>query len=117
MGEAGVSSEAVAEYLPLVEGLARRFNGVAGAEFDDLVQEGLLKVFLLIRDSKPVSKTAVKNAMRDWVRMCGRRGYAVSMSEEAVSYYDSSAPGRRKAFWTDDAGSPQVAWGRFAEAT
>lgn len=106
----------MAEYLPRVQGLARRFNGVAGAEYDDLVQEGSLRVFILLRDGQPVSNTAIKNAMRDWVRVCGRRGYAVPMVEEAISRYESSAPGRQRAFWTDDEGSPQVAWGTFVEA-
>lgn len=114
--EAGVSNEAVAEHLSRVQRLARRFNGVAGAEYDDLVQEGLLKVFLLIRDDQPVSNTAIKNAMRDWVRVCGRRGFAYPVVEEALDTYESAAPGRRKAYWTDDNGSPQVAWGRFVEA-
>ena len=76
MAEAIVSSEAVAEYLSRVESFARRFNGVGGAEYDDLVQEGLLRVFLNLRDGKAVSGTAIKNAMRDWVRKCYRRGFA-----------------------------------------
>ena len=76
--EAAVSNEAVAQYLPMVHSQARRFNGVGGAEFDDLVQEGLIKVFLNLRDGKPVSTTAVKNAMRSWVRKCYRRGFADS---------------------------------------
>lgn len=71
-----VTSEEVAAYLPLVEKHARIFDGHGGAEYDDLVQEGWLRVFLLLRDEKPVSRTAVKNAMRDWVRKCYRRGFA-----------------------------------------
>lgn len=79
--EAAVSNEAVSQYLPMVKNLALRFNGVGGAEFDDLVQEGSIKVYLNLRDGKPVSKTAVKNAMRDWVRKCYRRGFADSELE------------------------------------
>lgn len=70
-------------YLPRVISYARRFNGNGGAEFDDLVQEGLLRVFLNLRDDKPVSNTAIKNAMRDWVRKCYRRGWAdAELAEE-----------------------------------
>jgi DNA-directed RNA polymerase specialized sigma24 family protein len=116
--EASVSSEAVAEYKPLVEGMARRFSGVAGAEFDDLVQEGYLKVFLLLRDGKMVSKTAVKNAMRDWVRVCGRKGFAYPMVQDALDNNEAAQPGRKLVFWNDDdTGSIKVAWGRFAEAS
>jgi DNA-directed RNA polymerase specialized sigma24 family protein len=71
-----VTSAEVAEYLPLVNSYARRFHGKGGAEYDDLVQEGWLKVFLLLRDDKPVSRTAIKNAMRDWVRFCYRHGHS-----------------------------------------
>jgi DNA-directed RNA polymerase specialized sigma24 family protein len=72
-----VSSEAVAQHLPRIEGYARRFtNRTFGCEFDDLVQEGSLRVFLLLRDGKPVSNTAIKNSMRDWRRKCIRRGFA-----------------------------------------
>lgn len=74
--ESAVSSEAVAQYLPRVNSYARRFNGRGGAEFDDLVQEALIRVFLNLRDDKPVTNTAIKNAMRDWVRKCYRRGFA-----------------------------------------
>lgn len=74
--EATVSNEAVAQYLPMVYGQARRFNGRGGAEYDDLVQEGSIRVFLNLRDGKPVSTTAVKNAMRDYVKACYRRGFA-----------------------------------------
>ena len=105
----------MAEYLPRVERLARRFNGVAGAEFDDLVQEGLLKVFLLLRDDETVSNTSIKNAMRDWVRVCGRKGFAYPMAEESLDTYGSAAPGRRRVQWTDDSGAPQVSWGRFVD--
>ena len=72
-----VSSEAIAEYLPRIEKFARMFTRWGDfAEFDDLVQEGSIKVFELLRDGKPVSNTRIKNAMRDWVKFCRRRGFA-----------------------------------------
>lgn len=96
-----VTSEDVASYLPRIERLARSFNGVGGAEYDDLVQEGSLKVFLLLRDELPVSNTAIKNAMRDWVRYCRRKGQSAPMEDGALDYYDSAAPGRKKAVITE----------------
>lgn len=69
-----VSNEAVAEYLPLIHHFAHKYNGVGGAEFDDLTQEGWLRVFINIKDEKPVTGQAIKNAMRDWCRKCRRQG-------------------------------------------
>lgn len=109
-----VTSEDVAAYLPLIERLARSFNSVGGAEYDDLRQEGMLKVFLLLRDEQPVSTTAVKNAMRDWVRYCRRKGQSVLMESEALDYYDSSAPGRKKAVLSSESQSQGV-WGHWAD--
>jgi Sigma-70 region 2. len=69
-------SERVAEYRPLCNSLARRFSGPhSGAELDDLEQEGLIAVWLLLDRGLPVSKTAIKNRMRDWARYCRRRGF------------------------------------------
>ena len=107
-----VSSETLAEYLPRVESLARRFNKAGGAEFDDLVQEGLLKVFLLLRDEKLVSNTAIKNAMRDWVRFCFRKGFAEPMPEADLDMKTGvhSAPGKRRTHWVDEDGSMKGGW-------
>lgn len=78
-----VSNEAVAEYLPRVHNLARRFNGIVpGCEYDDLYQEGSEHVFLCIRDGKHISNTGIKNAMRDWVRICARRGHTDDLPED-----------------------------------
>jgi DNA-directed RNA polymerase specialized sigma24 family protein len=79
-----VTSEDVAEYLPRIQSIAKRFNGSGGAEFDDLVQEAWRDVFLNLRDGKHVSNTSIKNSMRDWVRYCFRRGYS-----NRVSYDES----------------------------
>lgn len=75
-----VSSEAVAEHKPRVEALARRFNGLGGAEFDDLVQEGLVKVWLLLEESDDPTyipaNLVIERAMLDWVRVCRRQGFS-----------------------------------------
>lgn len=105
----------MASYLPRIERYARSFNGVGGAEFDDLVQEGSLKVFVLLRDEQPVSNTAIKNAMRDWVRYCRRKGFSIPLVEEAIDYYASAAPGTRAYYYTDDDATPQGGRGHFAD--
>ena len=105
MEEAEVSSEAVAEYLPRIERFARIFNGHGGAEYDDLRQEGLLKVFLLLRDGDPVTNTAIKNVMRNWVRFCYRKGFAETLPEAEIDTVATSAPGRRVTSWESEDGS------------
>lgn len=67
-----VASSDVAAYLDLVESQAKRFVGRAGAEFDDLVQEGLISVWEHLSNDLSPSVTAVQNAMRDWIRKLRR---------------------------------------------
>jgi DNA-directed RNA polymerase specialized sigma24 family protein len=73
-----VSSETVAAHKPRVESLAWRFVGLGGAEFDDLVQEGWIKVWLLLQEEDDPayipSNLVIENAMKDWVRKCRRQG-------------------------------------------
>lgn len=77
-----LANEAVAEYLPVIDSYARRFKGVQEAEYDDLYQEGAMKVSRLLLEGKPVSNTAIKNAMRDWVRVCARRGISMELPDD-----------------------------------
>lgn len=72
---AAVSNEAVAKFFPLVDHFAKRFNGVANVEYDDLFQEGSLYVFKQLRDGKAPSGQGIKNSMRYWVRQEARRGF------------------------------------------
>lgn len=62
-----VTSEQVAEYEGLCEALARKFVGRAGAEFDDLVQEGRIAVWQSLQDGRAPSTSYVEYAMRGWV--------------------------------------------------
>jgi len=82
-----VSSEAVAEHKPRVEALAHRMSGLGGAEFDDLVQEGLIKVWLLLEKSiDPTyipANLVIERAMLDWVRVCRRHGFSGHEPKEA----------------------------------
>jgi len=71
-----VSNEDIAAYRPLCRKLAHRYEGVGGAEFDDLEQEGLIAVWQLLRRGFPVSTKAVEDRLRDWIRICRRQGFA-----------------------------------------
>lgn len=69
-----VTSEQVAAWEPLVENLARRFDGTRGAEFDDLAQEGRIAVWECLQRGEHPSERVVVPAMLDWVRVCARQG-------------------------------------------
>jgi DNA-directed RNA polymerase specialized sigma24 family protein len=71
-----VSSEAVAAYRPVCTKLANQLNGVQGAEFDDLYQEGLIAAWMSLQNGIAPSNTFIKNRMLDWVRKCRRRGFS-----------------------------------------
>lgn len=106
-----VTSADVAPFLPGVSRIAERLDGVGGAEYDDLFQEGSEKVFILLRDGLPVTGTAIRNAMRDWVRYCGRRGFAETMDESAMDHSGiHSAPGRKRVAWSDGDDAQQGGW-------
>lgn len=64
-------------WLPIVEGTARRLAASprarqVGAEYDDLVQEGLLSVVINLRKGID-PKLAIANRMKNWIRFLGRQ--------------------------------------------
>lgn len=73
-----VTDQAVREYSGLVESLATQLSRSprakqVGAEYDDLVQEGLIMVWqTLARRIRP-SKEVVENRMKNWIRFLGKR--------------------------------------------
>lgn len=75
-------------YLPLVEGHARRLASTpqarqAGAEYDDLVQEGLLAVHLSqLRGTDPT--LVIANRMKDWIRLQQRQREGDPIPYEAL---------------------------------
>lgn len=75
-----VTSEAVAAYLPHIRGLAKRYSGIANAEFEDLVQEGMISVWQALSRGLRPSSTVMDQRMKDWVRYLRRleRGDAVA---------------------------------------
>jgi len=70
-------NDQVGDYVGLVESLAhdiarsRRAQQV-GAEYDDLVQEGLIAVWRTIEKGEHVSKEFVLNRMKNYMRWLGR---------------------------------------------
>jgi DNA-directed RNA polymerase specialized sigma24 family protein len=75
-----ISSDAVAAYLPHIRNLARRFVGIANAELDDLVQEGMVSVWQAMSRGLTPSTLVIIHRMNDWVRYLRRleRGDAVA---------------------------------------
>lgn len=76
-----VSSSDIAAYRPLCKKLAARYeryafsNGVM-AEFDDLEQEGMIRVWRTLQHGFPVSRKVVEDAMKDYIAVERRRGFA-----------------------------------------
>ena len=64
---ASVTSERVAEYLPLVEAYARRYVGFAQSEYDDLRQEGMIAVWQTLERGLRPSPLVINGRMLDWV--------------------------------------------------
>jgi len=66
--ERAVTSAEVAEHLPLIKECARKFTGRFGAEWDDLIQEGMIASWLHMRDEMEEDlETCITRAMRNWV--------------------------------------------------
>jgi len=65
----------VAVYKEAIEAYARRFVGIANAEFDDLVQEGMIAVWMCQRDGYRPSEWMIKNRMKSWIRHLSRKGF------------------------------------------
>lgn len=70
-----VTSEEVAVYRDAVKAYARRFTGIANAEFDDLEQEGLIAVWQSLAGGHRPSEWMIKNRMKSYLRVLGRRGF------------------------------------------
>lgn len=67
-----VTSERIEAYSGLVEGLARRITGYAGAEYDDLVQEGNIAVWQTLARGLRPSRQVIRGRMIDWTRYLRR---------------------------------------------
>ena len=61
-------NDRVADYRDLVESLARKFVGRKGAEFDDLVQEGLINVWQTLERGVTPSIDIIEKRMLSWIK-------------------------------------------------
>lgn len=71
-------NSAVAAYQATVEALAQKVAGgrrarQVGAEYDDLVQEGLIKVWQAFERGVTPSVEMIELRMWDWVKFIGRQ--------------------------------------------
>lgn len=71
---ASVTSEAVAVFWPVFEYHAKHFDGVGGAEFDDLVQEGATAAWKEMEKGYQPSNAVIVRAMKDYIRFWSHRG-------------------------------------------
>lgn len=68
-------------YAGLVDSLARRMTGYSDAEYDDLVQEGYIAVFLAHKAGAHPSKAICRGRMLNWCRYLRRL-----QNNDAVAY-------------------------------
>lgn len=68
-----VTDQMVAAYLPRVERLARRFRNRPGVDEDDLIQEGLIDVWLTLRRGQSPSDTFIASRMLRWCEFVTRQ--------------------------------------------
>lgn len=71
-------SDRVADYRGLVESLAAKLANSraardARAEYDDLVQEGLIDVWLALDGGRHPGEEGIRRRMVDWIRRMGRQ--------------------------------------------
>lgn len=64
-------NEAVANYSEAVNSLAYRYVGWNGAEHDDLVQEGLIAVWMSIHKGFDPSRQVIEGRMKNWAKFLG----------------------------------------------
>ena len=63
-----VTSDQVAAYLPTIIAEARHHTGKYGAELDDLIQEGMIAVWLSLKGEVTPSTEFMNFRMENWVR-------------------------------------------------
>lgn len=79
----------VAGYRSLVESLAPKFVGRNQAEFDDLVQEGLIFVWQTLQKGVTPKAGLIELRMLDWVRLLGTQvGRGRGKDGEAIEYVE-----------------------------
>lgn len=100
-------NDQIAGYRGLVESLAHKFVGRNGAEYDDLVQEGLIDVWQSLERGITPAAEQIENRMKDWVRWLGRRepieyGTMLPLDEPVGEFQDDGVPMLRRDTLTND---------------
>lgn len=57
----------IAAYLPIVKKLAWKYTGSYGAEYEDLVQEGMIAVWNSVKRENEPMQVYIQWRMRNWV--------------------------------------------------
>jgi DNA-directed RNA polymerase specialized sigma24 family protein len=79
--------ERIQGYVSLIESLAQKYVGRNRAEYDDLVQEGMVNVWQTLERGVPVRADIIERRMLDWVRLLGTQmGRGRGTSGEAIEY-------------------------------
>lgn len=69
------------ELWPMFEWYARRYDGVGGAESDDLVQEAAIAAWMSLELGFEPSEAVICSAMIDWMRFLSHRGLRAEHEE------------------------------------
>ena len=68
-----VSDDEIAAYQGMIDSQARTLEGIEGAEYDDLAQEGRIAVWRSLERGTYPSKEFVRQRMLNWVRVVARQ--------------------------------------------
>lgn len=68
-----VSDDEIAAYQGMIAREARTLEGIEGAEFDDLFQEGQIIVWRTLEQGVYPSKEVIRGRMLNWVRTVARQ--------------------------------------------
>jgi len=81
-----VTDDQLLEHRGLVETLADRLSRRDRNEYDDLRQEGMIAVWELLANGKPVTEDSITKRMKKWLRYRGRQ------KREVPTSYDKLLP-------------------------
>lgn len=71
-----VASDEIAAFRPLAAKVARRYNGLHRAEFDDLEQEGLIAIWETLAKGFYPTQNHIERRAINWVNYCKRQGFS-----------------------------------------
>lgn len=88
-----VTDAQVAEYRPLVESVADRLHRPGRYIWrEDLVQEGMIAVWLTLKKGQKPNDKDVERRMVDWIRVERKRGFTNVARDEDVDLTNEDPP-------------------------